>query len=145
MDRGAWQATVCRVSKSDMTKWLSMHTKELWHCFGVQDTGRSFLYFISLTQVYRYLTRLNLLWFIWKKEERKWSRSVVPLCNPMDSSLHEAPLSKGFSRQEYWSVLPFPPPPDLPDPGIKPRSSALQADSLLSRQPGKPHLWVQLT
>ena len=36
----------------------------------------------------------------------------------------------GFPRQEYWSGLPFPPPGDLPDPGIKPMSSALQADSL---------------
>ena len=43
---------------------------------------------------------------------------------------HQAPLSMGFSRQEYWSGLPFPFPGDLPDPGIKPRSPALQADSL---------------
>ena len=40
----------------------------------------------------------------------------------------QAPLSMGFSRQEYWSGLPFPSPGDLPDPGIKPRSPALQAD-----------------
>ena len=46
--------------------------------------------------------------------------------------------SMGFSRQEYWSGLPFPSPGDLPDPGIKPRSPALQADVLLSEQPGKP-------
>ena len=38
---------------------------------------------------------------------------------------HQAPLSMGFSRQEYWSGLPFPSPGDLPDPGIKPRSSTL--------------------
>ena len=50
----------------------------------------------------------------------------------------QAPLSMGFSRQEYWSVLPFPSPGDLPDSGIKPRSPALQADSLLSKQAGKP-------
>ena len=43
----------------------------------------------------------------------------------------------GFSRQEYWSGLPFPSPGDLPDPGIKPRSPALQADSLTSEPPGK--------
>ena len=42
----------------------------------------------------------------------------------------QAPLSMGFSRQEYWSGLPFPSPGDLPDPGIKPRSPALQEDSL---------------
>ena len=43
-----------------------------------------------------------------------------------------------FSRQEYWSGLPFPSPGDLPDPGIKPGSSALQADTLLSEPPGRP-------
>ena len=44
----------------------------------------------------------------------------------------------GFSRQEYWSGLPFPSPGDLPDPGIEPRSPALQADALISEPPGKP-------
>ena len=43
---------------------------------------------------------------------------------------HQAPLSVGFSHQEYWSGLPFPPPEDLPDPGIEPESLALQVDSL---------------
>ena len=43
-----------------------------------------------------------------------------------------------FSRQEYWSGLPFLPPGDCPDPGIKPRSPALQADSLPSESPEKP-------
>ena len=43
---------------------------------------------------------------------------------------HQAPLSMGFSRQQYWSGLPFPSPGDLPDPGIEPGSPALQADSL---------------
>ena len=44
----------------------------------------------------------------------------------------QAPLSIKFSRQEYWSGLPFPSPGDLPDPGIEPRSPALQADALPS-------------
>ena len=43
-----------------------------------------------------------------------------------------------FSRQQYWSGLPFPPPRDLPDPGIKPKSPTLQADSQLSEPQGKP-------
>ena len=50
---------------------------------------------------------------------------------------HQAPPSMGFSRQEYWSGLPFPSPGDLPDPGIEPRSLALQADALTSEPPGK--------
>ena len=49
----------------------------------------------------------------------------------------QAPLSMEFSRQEYWSGLPFPSPGDLPDPGIEPRSPALQADALTSEPPGK--------
>ena len=44
----------------------------------------------------------------------------------------------GFSRQEYWSGLPFPSPGDLPDTGIEPGSLALQADPLTSEPPGKP-------
>ena len=44
---------------------------------------------------------------------------------------HQATLSVGFSRQEYWSGLPFPSPEGLPDPGVEARSPALQADSLL--------------
>ena len=51
---------------------------------------------------------------------------------------HQAPLSMGFSRQEYWSGLPFPSPGDLPDPGIEPRSPALQVVALTSEPPGKP-------
>ena len=50
----------------------------------------------------------------------------------------QAPLSMGFSRQEYWSGLPFPSPGDLPDPGIESGSLALQADTLTSEPPGKP-------
>ena len=50
---------------------------------------------------------------------------------------HQAPPSMGFSRQEYWSGLPFLSPGDLPDPGIEPRSPALQADVLTSEPPGK--------
>ena len=51
---------------------------------------------------------------------------------------YETSPSMGFSRQEYWSGLPFPSPGDLPDPGIKPGSPALQADALTSEPPGKP-------
>ena len=50
----------------------------------------------------------------------------------------QAPVSMEFSRQEDWSGLPCPPPGDLPDPGIKPRSSSLQADPSPSEPPGKP-------
>ena len=50
---------------------------------------------------------------------------------------HQAPLSMGFSRQEYWSGLPFLSPGDLPDPRIEPESPALQVDYLSTEPPGK--------
>ena len=55
------------------------------------------------------------------------AQSCLTLCKPV---AHQAPLSMGFSRQEYWSGLPFPSPGDLPNPGIEPGSPALQADAL---------------
>ena len=60
------------------------------------------------------------------------SLSLVRLFVTPWTVAHQAPLSMGFSRQEYWSGLPFPSPGDLPDPGIELRSLALQADALTS-------------
>ena len=54
---------------------------------------------------------------------------------------YQAPLSMGFSREEYWNGLPFPSPGDLPNWGIEPRSPALPADSLPTEPPGKPLLY----
>ena len=51
---------------------------------------------------------------------------------------HQAPLSMGFFRQEYWSGLPFPTPGDLPDPGIKPMFPALVGGFFTTEPPGKP-------
>ena len=66
------------------------------------------------------------------------TQSCLTLWDPMDCSLPGSPLFMGFSRPEYWSGLPCPPPRDLPDPGIEPRSPTLQVDSLLSEPPEKP-------
>ena len=62
--------------------------------------------------------------------EKALSR-VRPFATPWTVA-YQAPPSMGFSRQEYWSGVPFPSPGDLADPGIKPGSPALQADSLLT-------------
>ena len=51
---------------------------------------------------------------------------------------HQAPLSMGFSRREYWNGLPFPSPGHLPDPGIEPASSALAGGFFTAETPGKP-------
>ena len=55
------------------------------------------------------------------------------------TTAYQAPLSMGFSRQEYWSGLPFPSPGDLPDPGIEPGSPALQADAYRLSHQGSPY------
>ena len=55
----------------------------------------------------------------------------------------QAPLSIGFSRQEYWGELSCPPPGDLPDPGTEPKSPTLQADSLLFELLGKQCAFVK--
>ena len=71
------------------------------------------------------------------ESESEVTQSCPTLCDPRTVA-HQAPPSMGFSRQEYWSRLPFPSPGDIPDPGIEPRSPALQADALTSELPGKP-------
>ena len=72
------------------------------------------------------------------KSESEVAQSCPTLSDPMDCVAHQASLSMGFSRQEYWSGLPFSFPGDLPDAVIEPRSPALQADSLPSEPLGKP-------
>ena len=72
-----------------------------------------------------------------RKEKVKLLSRVWLFATPWTVA-HQAPPSMGFSRQESWSGLPFPSPGNLPDPGIEPRSPALQADPLTSEPPGKP-------
>ena len=64
------------------------------------------------------------------------TKSCLTLATPRTVA-RQAPLSTGFSRQDYWSGLPFPSPGDLPDTGIEPGSLALQADSLPTELQGK--------
>ena len=66
------------------------------------------------------------------------TQSCPTLCDPCGLLPARLLCPWGFSRQEYWSGLPCPPPGDLPNPGIKPRSPKFQVDSLLSEPPGNP-------
>ena len=68
--------------------------------------------------------------------------SCVQLFATPWSVARQTSLSMEFSRPEYWSGSPFPSLGDLPNPGIEPRSPALQADPLPSEPPGKPRLWI---
>ena len=69
-------------------------------------------------------------------ESQSVSRSVMSDSAAPQTVAGQAPLSTGFSRQEYWSGLPCPPPGDLPDPAIEPASPALRVDPLPSELPG---------
>ena len=80
-----------------------------------------------------------------------WQASFSPGCGGGSRSVasdplrpRQAPLSLGLFRPEYWSGLPFPPPGDLLDPRIKPRSPPLQADAILSEPSRKALLWVKI-
>ena len=87
-----------------------------------------------------FLQTISSMYYLWEWEwsESEIAQSCPTLCDPMDSwsVAHRASPSMEFSRQEYWSGLPFPSPGDLPDPGIKPGSPSLRADALPSEPPG---------
>ena len=90
------------------------------------------MYMIIMSlKVKNHLEEIKIGWVKWMK-----LLSHVRLFAAPWTVAYQAPLSMGFSRQGYWSGLPFPSPGDLPDQGIEPRSPALQADALPSEPPG---------
>ena len=95
------------------------------------NLARSQFFCLSLSL----LKNINDLFY--KKCESEVAQSCLTLFNPIDCSLQACP-SMAFSRQEYWSGLSFPSPGYLPNSGMEPGSSALQADILPSEPPGKP-------
>ena len=163
MDRGAWQATVHGPTKSQTWQWLSMCTRQktkvtfeiqmlaIWrNCFprelNIYFHMKSWLHMKSCPFI-RVCSNLpnGILNSLWESQlaeafirERNVSYSIVSDSATPRTVAHRAPLSMGFSRQEYWSELLFSSPGDLPDPGIKTWSPALQADSLPSEPPRKP-------
>ena len=98
-----------------------------WKCQLIQLLWNMYCY---------YLLSWNYKEFLFLGKVKSLSR--VRLFATLWTVAQQAPLSMGFSRQEYWSGLPFPSPGDLPNPGIEPRSPTLQADALTSEPPGKP-------
>ena len=74
-----------------------------------------------------------------ESEKKVKSLSRVQLFATLWTVAYQASPSMRFSRQEYWSGLPFPSPGDLPNPGIEPGSPALQANTVTSEPPGKPY------
>ena len=131
MDRGDWQATVHGVTKRWiwLSNWARMHS----HNHRLHD-GRSIGH-QNLTKA-RGWDAFSLLSLIFHLQ--------MPLCSVVSDSVTQwtvicqAPLSMGFSRQEYWSGLPFPSPGILLSPGTEPMFPALQADSSLLSHWGNP-------
>ena len=95
------------------------------------ESSKSFIFYVSS----RFCLKTELFLFVYRwRVLRRHAQSLghVRLFATPWTVAHQAPLSMGFPRQEYWSGLPFPSPGDLPDPGIEPRSPALEADTLTS-------------
>ena len=99
----------------------------------------------------------SILWVVGKKRAHyiKCTHRFTHMCMPSSSVMfssatpwtiaRQTPLSIGFSRQAYWSGLPFPTAEDLPNPGIQPGSPALQSDSLPTELQGKPRSFMVLS
>ena len=109
----------------DMTEWLNEHLGSIFQvaiemCLKSfsPKPGDSYSPWVEPGLIY---PCIRVAW----PSESEVAKSCPTLCNPMNSSLHQAPPSMGFSRQEYWSGLPFPSPGNLPNPGIESRSPTL--------------------
>ena len=139
IDGGAWKATVHGVTKSRTR--LSDFTYFLSGTLSTQCELALLLLFPEVTHRIRIRTSFSLLSPVPPPEpltSLKRKCYSLSLCDPVDCIAHHAPLSMGFSRQGYWSGMPFPSPGNLPDPGIKHGSAAWQTDSLLFEPRGKP-------
>ena len=102
---------------------------------GIQGNRTNKRHFISIS-IYLSIS-ISICLFIYMLAVGLVTNSCLTLVTPQTVA-RQAPLPMGFSRQGYWSGLPFPAPGDLPDPGIRPGSPALQADSLPTELKGKP-------
>ena len=112
---GQWSQSECApIEIKDASFFVKLHRNPwLTHCVFVLTPQGFISVFLRCVCILSLFSRVRLFATLW-------------------TVAHQAPLSMGFSRQEYWSALPCPPPGDLLDPGIKPVSPALQVDSLLS-------------
>ena len=117
-----FQTYNCAVKKSrGLNKWLL--NGFFWPFFKLVPN----FHFCSLPKTYQGSLEAQMV----KKVKAK-SLSRVQLLVTPGTAAHQAPPSMGFSRQKYWSRVPFPSPGDVPNTGIEPRSPTLQADSLSS-------------
>ena len=107
------------------------HSEGLWGSSDIfLDLGGGYMAWLTQWKLIELCT-FNLFCFVFFKSLSRFQLFVTPW-----TIAYQAPPSMGFSRQEYWSELPFPSQGDLPNPEIEPRSPSLQADALPSEPPG---------
>ena len=110
-----------------------------WNPYKPEFSFMKFLQYLKILNFFsKYSDFSHFLLCQRKKERKKDSTHLCPTLGIPQTEALQAPLSMGFSRQEYRSGLPFPSPGDLPNPGIEPRSPTLQVDALLTELHRKP-------
>ena len=131
---------VVQVNKLHLSRMPSDRRKSLFCCNRMSILSNTMIWILFKTKGFSLFLKSFIYNLLFKNESKVEVvvQQCPNLCDPMDYIACQAPLSPEFSRQEFWSGLPFPPPRDLPDPRIEPGSPALQADSLASEPPRKP-------
>ena len=123
--------SICQPRQTFEEEVLRLLALKLWRCSHPTP---------SLACLHKQLASPSLTWTLWKV-----LLSRVRLFATSWTVAHQAPLSMIFSRQEYWSGLPFPSPGDLPNPGIEPAYPALAGGFFTTELPGKPKQYFNKT
>ena len=127
IDREAWSAAIHGVTKSQT--WLS-DWSDLMVAYFIIVLSFTWIAYFQTSSLLKGIRTYSCLCLV--------TQSRLTLGDTMDCIVQRLLCPQGFSREEYWSRLPCPPPGDLPNLGIQPRSPALWADALPSELPGKP-------
>ena len=143
MDREAWRVAIHGIAKSrtQLSDWTKLKHSLVqgWCLVNIWLIDKQFQNKGTKKVIILRTKGMNLKCWHFKYLYRLVkSLSHVRFFATLWTVAYQASPSMGFSRQEYWSGLPFPSPGDLPHPGIKPGSPALEADALTSEPPGKP-------
>ena len=117
-------------------KLTARHREQIYHCWGEGDGEMCWEFGVGGCKLFHVEWVKNRVLMYSMKMKVEWLRPVQ-LFSPPWTVAHQAPPSMGFSRQEYWSGLPFPSSGDLPNPGTEPGSPALQTDSLPTEPPAR--------
>ena len=149
--QGLWRLVDDEVSLHSPSTGRAMQaplTCVFWWMAVITETMKTFLENVAHAKwsIFVFDNRIRRTWSVLSKimtsmkvKVKVKSLSHVQLFATPWTVTYQAPWSMGFSRQEYWSELPFPFPGDLPNPGIEPGSPALQIDALPSEPLGKPN------